>query len=86
MRMEGYKWIYEISGSRIDCGLTGQKREKLNQWKVQLSPKIRKTGRRMNLKGWRNEEFNSDRLNFRRGKRFPEGGYLCRTRSLDQRP
>lgn len=32
-----------------------RKREKSNKWKVDLSPKIRKTGKRMNLKGWRNE-------------------------------
>lgn len=37
-----------------------RKREKSKMWKGELSPKIRKTGGRMNSKGRRREECNFD--------------------------
>lgn len=48
-----------------------RKREKPNKWKVNLSPKIRKTGKRMNLKGWRNERCNFNMLNVRGLRKMP---------------
>lgn len=60
------------------------KTEILNKWKVEFSPKVRKTGRRMNLKGWKNEEFNFDLLNFRSRKKMQTVVYRRQLYMWDQ--